>query len=227
MRFEQAQIEMNAETTFELRASPAERRNRRLRFLLPIVALKSVAWSIAMLLVATSSQLAAAQERAKNFVILEAPRLTPPISFEDGQGQRRSLADFRGKVVVLNIWATWCVPCRREMPAIDRLQAELGGPDFAVVALSIDRNGVEAINKFYSEIGIRNLPMYVDASGKAIRELGAVGLPTTLILDRAGQEIAHVVGPLERNAYVVDEFIKPHNATPTPIASIQQTTNDA
>jgi thiol-disulfide isomerase/thioredoxin len=188
---------------------------------------KSGAWSIAMLLVATSSQLAAGQERAKNFVILEAPRLTPPISFEDGQGQKRSLADFKGKVVVLNIWATWCVPCRREMPALDRLQAELGGPDFAVVPLSIDRNGVEAINKFYSEIGIRNLPMYVDASGKAIRELGAVGLPTTLILDRAGQEMARVVGPLEWDASVVVEFIKPSSTTPTSSAPIQQTRRDA
>jgi thiol-disulfide isomerase/thioredoxin len=187
----------------------------------------SVAWSIAMVLVATSSQLAAAQERAKNFVILEAPRMIPPISFEDGQGQKRSLADFKRKVVVLNIWATWCVPCRREMPALDQLQAELGGPEFDVVPLSIDRKGVEAINKFYSEIGIRNLPMYVDVSGKAIRELGAVGLPTTLILDRAGQEIARVVGPLEWDASVVVEFIRPSSATPSSIAPIQQTRRDA
>src|SRR6516165_9009967 len=138
---------------------------------------RSVAWPIAMLLVATISLFASGQERATNLVILEAPRLTPSVSFEDGQGKKRSLADFKGKVVVLNIWATWCVPCRREMPALDRLQADLGGPEFTVVPLSIDRNGIEAINKFYSEMGIRNLPIYIDVSGKVIRDLGAVGLP--------------------------------------------------
>jgi thiol-disulfide isomerase/thioredoxin len=184
----------------------------------------SVGWLIAILLLVTSSRFATAQERAKNLMILEAPRLTPSISFEDGQGRKRSLADFTGKVVVLNIWATWCVPCRREMPALDRLQADLGGPEFAVVPISIDRDGIEAINKFYSETGIRNLPIYVDVSGKAIRELGAVGLPTTLILDRAGQEIARVVGPLDWEASVVVEFLKPSSAEPPPSVPIQQTT---
>jgi thiol-disulfide isomerase/thioredoxin len=188
---------------------------------------KSVAWVVATLLVATSSQFAAAQERAKNLVVLEAPRLTSAISFEDDQGKRRSLADFKGKVVVVNLWATWCVPCRREMPALDRLQADLGGPEFAVVPISIDRNGIEAINKFYSEVGVRNLPIYIDTSGKAVREFGAFGLPTTLILDRAGQEIARVVGPLDWDRSVVVEFLKPSSASPTSSAPIQQTTRDA
>jgi thiol-disulfide isomerase/thioredoxin len=181
-------------------------------------------WTIAILLAATSTQFATAQERAKNLLILEAPRLTPSIGFEDGQGRKRSLADFKGKVVVLNIWATWCVPCRREMPALDRLQADLGGPEFAVVPLSIDRNGIDAINKFYSEMGIRNLPIYIDVSGNAVRELGAVGLPTTLILDRAGQEIARVVGPLDWDASVVVEFLKPSSSSSAPTAPIQETT---
>jgi thiol-disulfide isomerase/thioredoxin len=188
---------------------------------------KSVAWVIAILLVAASFQFATAQERPKNFVILGAPRVTQLISFEDGQRKKRSLVDFKGKVVVLNIWATWCVPCRREMPALDQLQADLGGPEFAVVPLSIDRKGIEAVNKFYSENGIRNLPIYIDVSGKAIRDLGAVGLPTTLILDRAGQEIARAVGPLDWEASVVVEFLKPSSATQTPGGPIQQTTREA
>ena len=182
---------------------------------------KLFAWMVAILLIGTSLQFATTQERAKNFVVLDAPRLTPPISFEDGQGKKRSLADFKGKVVVLNLWATWCVPCRREMPALDRLQADLGGPEFAVVPLSIDRHGIEAIYKFYSDVGIRNLPIYLDASGKAIRELGAVGLPTTLILDRAGQEIARVVGPSDWDASVVAEFLKPSSI------SVQETIRNA
>jgi thiol-disulfide isomerase/thioredoxin len=169
---------------------------------------RAVAWMIATLLVAASSQFVTAGEPLKNFVLNEAPKPIAAITFEDGQRQKRSLADFNGKVVVLNIWATWCGPCREEMPALDRLQAALGGPEFAVVPLSIDR-GIEKITKFYADIGIRNLPIYIDAAGKAARELGAVGLPTTLILDRAGQEVGRVVGPAEWDASEVIEFLKP------------------
>jgi thiol-disulfide isomerase/thioredoxin len=126
----------------------------------------------------------------------------------DGDGQVRSLADFNGKVVVLNLWATWCVPCRKEMPALDRLQASLGGADFAVVPLSIDRGGRETVAKFYAEIGIRKLPVYTDASGEAVHALGAVGLPTTLVLDRAGEEIARIIGPADWDAPKVAEILK-------------------
>ena len=160
-----------------------------------------------LLLVAANAQFATAQEPLKNFVMHETLKPIPAIAFEDDQRQKRSLTEFNGKVVVLNLWATWCVPCRNEMPTLDRLQAALGGPEFAVVPLSIDR-GMEKITKFYGEIGIRNLPIYIDVSGKAVRELGAVGLPTTLILDRAGQEVARVVGPAEWDAPEVAELLK-------------------
>jgi thiol-disulfide isomerase/thioredoxin len=163
---------------------------------------------IATLLVAASARFASAHEPLKNFVTHEAPKPTAAISFQDDQRQKHSLADFNGKVVVLNIWATWCVPCREEMPALDRLQAALGGPEFAVVALSIDR-GIGKIAKFYDEVSIRNLPIYVDVEGKSARELGAVGVPTTLILDRAGHEVSRVVGPAEWDAAEVIEFLKP------------------
>jgi thiol-disulfide isomerase/thioredoxin len=136
----------------------------------------------------------------------------------DGDGQVRSLADFNGKVVVLNLWATWCVPCRKEMPALDRLQTSLGGPDFAVVPLSMDRGGRETVAKFYAQMGIRELPIYTDTSGEALHALGAVGLPTTLVLDRAGEEIARIVGPAEWDTPEVAEFLKPmiaNKAVPT------------
>ncbi len=168
-----------------------------------------VTWLAAIMVVATSLQFADAQEPLKNFVTHETPQPVPAINFEDGQGQKQSLADFTGKVVVLNIWATWCVPCRKEMPALDRLQGALGGPDFSVVPLSLDRSGIDTVAKFYDDIGVRNLPIYVDTSGKAVRELGAVGLPTTLILDRAGLEIGRMVGPAEWDSPEVAEFLKP------------------
>ncbi|MFH1344106.1 MAG: TlpA disulfide reductase family protein [Pseudomonadota bacterium] len=146
-------------------------------------------------LIALTWSMAAAQEPSRNFIIHE-PKPIAAIRFEQADGQPRSLADFRGKVVLLNIWATWCVPCRKEMPTLDRLQAKLGGADFEVVALSIDRH-MDAVRKFFTEVGIQKLAMYLDSTAKATRELGAVGLPTTLLLDREGREIGRLIGPAE------------------------------
>jgi thiol-disulfide isomerase/thioredoxin len=158
-------------------------------------------------LVAASWTAAAAEEQARKFIIHDAPKPIAAIRFDDGQGQSRSLADFRVKVVLLNIWATWCVSCRKEMPALDRLQAALGGPDFEVATLSIDRGGMDAVRKFFAEVGINQLRMYLDSSGKAMRELGVVGLPTTLLLDREGREIGRLIGPAEWDAPDMIEFV--------------------
>lgn len=127
----------------------------------------------------------------------DTPRPMPELRFEDSDGRSVTLTDFRGKVVLLNIWATWCGPCREEMPTLDRLQATLGGPDFEVVALSIDRAGIGVVTEFYDEVGVEHLAKYIDESGKATRQLNAVGLPTTLLIDREGREIGRHVGPAE------------------------------
>jgi thiol-disulfide isomerase/thioredoxin len=126
-----------------------------------------------------------------------SPRPIANVEFEDGQGRKRTLADFRGKVVLLNLWATWCVPCRKEMPTLDRLQQRLGSADFEVVALSIDRGGQAVVKSFFDEIDIRALAIYVDATAEAGTKLGIIGVPTTLLLDRAGGEIGRVTGPAE------------------------------
>lgn len=149
-----------------------------------------------------------AQEAVKTFVMHSAPKPVATISFTDGQGQARSLSDFKDKVVVLNIWATWCVPCRKEMPALDRLQAALGGPDFEVLPLSIDRGGLDIVSKFYAEIGVSHLAKYIDTSGRIVRGLDAVGIPTTLIVDRVGNEVARVIGPAEWDAPEIVELMK-------------------
>jgi thiol-disulfide isomerase/thioredoxin len=119
-----------------------------------------------------------------------------------------SLADLRGKVVLLNIWATWCAPCRREMPTLDRLQAEIGGPDFEVVALSIDRKGLPVVKEFYEELGLQEVGIYVDPSGKASRELSALGVPTTLLIDREGNELGRLAGPAEWDSPEMVSFIR-------------------
>jgi thiol-disulfide isomerase/thioredoxin len=165
-------------------------------------------WLIGACLSVAASSIAIAQSPPKNFVVHEAPKPVPTIAFEDEQGRQRSLADFRGKVVLLNIWATWCVPCRKEMPALDRLESALGGQTFEIVALSIDRGGMDVVRKFFVEIGIRNLAMYLDTSAKAWRELGAVGLPTTLLIDRGGREIGRLIGPAEWDAPEMMGFVR-------------------
>ena len=153
-------------------------------------------------------RIASAQEAPKNFVFVSKPTPVPEINFDDAEGQARKLSDFKGKVLLVNIWATWCGPCRTEMPALDRLQARLGGSDFEVIPVSIDRGGMEAIRKFYNEIGVRNLAMYIDSSGQVLRQTRALGLPTTLLIDRGGQEIGRVIGPAEWDAPKVFEFLK-------------------
>ncbi|CCV11948.1 TlpA disulfide reductase family protein [Mesorhizobium sp. STM 4661] len=154
-----------------------------------------------------SSQPASAAEPPQNFVVHEAPVPVAEIRFEDGAGQPRTLADFYGKVVLLNIWATWCAPCRKEMPTLDRLQAKLGGQDFEVVALSMDRAGPDIVKKFYAETGVTHLALNIDTSAKAMFALGTVGLPTTLLIDRQGKEIGRLIGPAEWDAPDMVDFI--------------------
>jgi thiol-disulfide isomerase/thioredoxin len=127
----------------------------------------------------------------------ETPRemLSPP--FVDGAGRDLTLADFRGRVVLLNVWATWCAPCREEMPTLDRLQARLGGDDFHVLPLSIDRAGLGPVRRFYDEIGIRNLDMYLAEDIRAMMAFAVIGLPTTLLIDRQGRERGRLTGPAE------------------------------
>ena len=130
-------------------------------------------------------------------LVRATPLDLPDINFNDASGATKSLTDWRGKVVLLNIWATWCVPCRDEMPALDKLETELGGDAFEVVAVNIDKNGPEKAKAFLQETGATHLALYTDPSGKLFAALKAVGMPTTLIIDRNGKEIARLVGPAD------------------------------
>jgi thiol-disulfide isomerase/thioredoxin len=162
----------------------------------------------ATLPVAARLQGGTATSGESGFTSLEQPRPMPELQFVDGEGHALTLAEFRGRVVLLNIWATWCVPCRKEMPTLDRLQAKLGSRDFQVVALSIDRAGVPPVGQFYKELGLTALGIYVDQSGKAAGSLGTIGIPTTLLVDRDGQEVARKVGPAEWDSPEVIALIR-------------------
>ena len=170
-------------------------------------AIPLVACAAALLIAVMDARVRAAPGLPQNLVVHHAPKPLVPIKFVDEGGQTHSLADFKGKVVVLNIWATWCVPCRKEMPTLDRLQAALGGPDFEVVPVSIDLGGIDAVRKFYADIAVHNLAMYVDTSGQVLRQVGAFGLPTTLIVNRSGQEAGRIVGPAEWDSADMMQFL--------------------
>jgi thiol-disulfide isomerase/thioredoxin len=133
-------------------------------------------------------------------VAKESKRL-PDLSFTGPDGSQRTLADYRGRTVLLNLWATWCAPCRQEMPALDRLQAALGGPEFEVVAVNIDTRNLDKPKAWLKEAGVERLAYYADREAKIFQDLKrvgkAVGMPTTLLVDPEGCELALINGPAE------------------------------
>jgi thiol-disulfide isomerase/thioredoxin len=131
-------------------------------------------------------------------IVAREPRALPQdASFSDAQGQRHTLADWKGKVLLVNLWATWCGPCKLEMPSLDRLQAKMGGPAFAVLTVSVNRDGVGKPQAFFKENKIANLQVLNDETSEFTSKMRAGGLPVTLLLDREGREIARVLGPAE------------------------------
>jgi thiol-disulfide isomerase/thioredoxin len=139
----------------------------------------------------------------------QTPFRLPNLAFKDAQGRDVMLADWRGRGILLNLWATWCVPCRREMPALDALQAILGGPDFQVVAVNIDTRDPQKPLAFLKEVGITHLAYYSDPSARIFEDLKAAGkafgMPTTVLIDRSGCEIGTMAGPAE---WASDEGVK-------------------
>lgn len=119
------------------------------------------------------------------------------LKFADKTGAERSISEWRGRVVLLNLWATWCAPCRKEMPSLDRLQSRMGGEEFEVVAVSVDRKGPEVSGAFLEETDARNLALYIDRSGKIARDIKGFGLPITVLIGREGEEIGRLIGPAE------------------------------
>ncbi|HVI50507.1 MAG TPA: TlpA disulfide reductase family protein [Candidatus Sulfotelmatobacter sp.] len=124
----------------------------------------------------------------------DGPRIVPKVAFQDGQGRKLTLDDFKGKLVVLDFWATWCGPCRTEFPALDRLQEKLGDKGLVVVPVSIDRKGMLAVDRFYDEMKPAHLGRFLDDERTMSDAFGIRALPTTVIIDRQGGEIARVEG---------------------------------
>jgi thiol-disulfide isomerase/thioredoxin len=133
--------------------------------------------------------------------VASVPKALPTLAFQDGNGTTKTLADWRGRTVLFNLWATWCVPCRKEMPALDALQGKLGGPEFEVVSVNIDTRNLDKPKAWLDEVGVKRLGYFADSSAKVFQDLKAIGkafgMPTTLIVDPNGCEVATLAGPAE------------------------------
>ncbi|QWG13996.1 TlpA family protein disulfide reductase [Bradyrhizobium sediminis] len=148
------------------------------------------------------------------------PLRLPDLAFEDADGKPKKLSDWRGRTVLVNLWATWCVPCRKEMPALDSLQAKLGGPDFEVVAINIDTRDPEKPKNFLREANLTRLGYFSDQKAKVFQDLKgvgrALGMPTSVLVDRQGCEIATIAGPAE---WASDDAVKLIKAAMVPAAA--------
>ncbi|MFV2091617.1 MAG: TlpA family protein disulfide reductase [Hyphomicrobiales bacterium] len=146
--------------------------------------------------------------RLAAFVVYKTPEEVDEVSFFDEDGNKKSLSDWRGKVVLVNFWATWCAPCRYEMPTLDAINARFGGPDFEVLAVSIDRSGFDKPRKFFADIEVKTLKLYNDSTSKSSRVLRAIGMPTTILIGRDGREIGRIAGPAEWDSEDAQELIR-------------------
>jgi thiol-disulfide isomerase/thioredoxin len=149
-----------------------------------------------------------------------SPLRLPDLAFEDGSGQPKKLSDFRGRTLLVNLWATWCVPCRKEMPALDNLQAQLGSPNFEVVAINIDTRDPAKPKKFLDDGKLTHLAVFSDVSAKVFQDLKSVGralgMPTSVLVDPQGCEIATIAGPAEWDSNDATTLVK---AAVKPVAA--------
>src|ERR1041385_3411235 len=168
---------------------------------------KDVACRPAVELASKIAPLARGEVAAVN--VAKQPLRVPALAFADASGKPVTLADFRGRTVLLNLWATWCVPCRKEMPALDALQAKLGGETFQVVAVNIDTRNLDKPKAWLEDAGIKHLVYYADPSAQVFQDLKviakALGMPTTLLIDPNGCELGVLAGPAE---WASDDAIK-------------------
>ena len=144
----------------------------------------------------------------KSFVVHKTRQELKKFTFKNGEGKELSVADWKGRVMLMNLWATWCAPCRKEMPHLADLQKQLGSDKFEVVAISVDRKGLEASKAFLLKAGADNLKIYLDRSTEVLGKMHAPGLPATILIDKNGKEIGRLLGPAVWNSPEAIKMIK-------------------
>ena len=151
---------------------------------------------------------------AGNFTLLAPPVPAPEVAVGDAFGGQRKLADYKGSVVLVNFWATWCAPCVYEMPSLDRLQAALGEEGLTVMAVSVDRQGLPLVRDFYRDNRLQALDIFLDPYGDLATELKVQGLPTSFLIDKRGRVVGKLQGSLEWDIPEVEKLIRYYLAQP-------------
>jgi thiol-disulfide isomerase/thioredoxin len=168
--------------------------------------------AILLLVTLSATAVAADSGTAKvtfgEFIAAATPQPAPDVQFADTEGTRRRFADFRGKPVIVNLWATWCQPCLREMPSLERLHEKLDGR-LIVAAISQDRGGEQAVVPFAKNLGLDKVKIYLDPKSEVGRAFGARGLPTSIILDAEGREVGRVEGAAEWDSAKMLSVLEP------------------
>ncbi|MDG2270567.1 MAG: TlpA disulfide reductase family protein [Alphaproteobacteria bacterium] len=152
--------------------------------------------------------------RIINLIVHPKPRVAPDIKFVDTDGKILTLRDFRGQYTAVHFWATWCFPCRGEMPTVDHLQNEVGLDKITILPLSLDRHGPTQLTNFYGEFNIQHLPIYIDEGMESARTMRVNGIPATIFIDPQGREVARVLGDRDWS-------------TPEAVALVEGVINDA
>lgn len=142
------------------------------------------------------------------FLVKAERPMMPDLAFKNAQGGVLKLSQWKGRVALVNLWATWCAPCRKEMPTLADLQKQLGSQDFEVVAVSVDRKGIEASSAYLKETGADALGLYVDDTTKSLDDLQGLGLPLSVLVDRRGREIGRLLGPADWNSAEAIALVK-------------------
>ena len=186
------------------------------------IALKYTAQAfIVTAILAQSSLASAGNATLPGFVATKPPATLPAASFADADGNTVRLADFRGRVVLLNFWSTKCPPCVREMPSLNRLQEMIGGKDFTVIAVSLDSGGLESVGPFFDVHGLDSLTQYIDPHSRVAAAFHVNGLPASLLIDRAGREVGRIPGPIEWDSPEAVTFIQSIMAAPAPPTAVE------
>ncbi|MCV2874099.1 TlpA family protein disulfide reductase [Defluviimonas sp. WL0050] len=184
-----------------------------MRFISAAVLYTALALGANAALAGTAELEALREGSMKKLAFAAEPTAVPTTTFTDVTGAEHSLADWQGKYVLVNFWATWCAPCRKELPALDALNRDFGGDDFEVVTIATGRNLVPAIERLFAEVGVESLPILLDPKLALSREMGVLGLPVSVILDPEGREIARMSGDAEWNSdsarAIIGALLKP------------------
>lgn len=184
---------------------------RRLLWGMPAIAAASGLALVGLWLVSRSADRAAPPTflgAMQEFQAVAAPRQAPEISFSDLGGRKLTLADFRGRVTLINFWATWCAPCVEEMPSLGRLQARFGGARFTVAAISVDREGPAVVEPFVGKLATQDLPIYIDRPGASMRAFIVRGLPTSILIDAEGRELGRIEGMARWDTPAAEAFVR-------------------